>query len=60
MGSKELKMSEIMNNQSENASATQVANPVDMEVNDLKSGDENFINAKSYLLTASTKTGLNL
>jgi len=52
-------MSQVMNNEAESGVGIG-GNPVDMEVNDLSAGDPQLVNAKAYLLTASTKTGINL
>lgn len=48
----------MLNNQNNSAGGTPMPAPA-MERNNL-SEEADFVNAKAYLLTASTKTGLNL
>jgi len=51
-------MDEVLNNERNASRGSKPATPVNMERNITE--DQHLINAKSYLLTVSTKTGLNL
>ena len=53
-------MAEVQNNEREQLPGSKPATPVCMEVNQLGGKETEYINSKAYLLTASTKTGLNL
>ena len=53
-------MAEVQNNEREQLPGSKPATPVGIEVNKLGGKETEYINSKAYLLTASTKTGLNL
>lgn len=52
-------MADVLNNQRNSAGGTPAQTPANMEKNNL-STEQNFINAKAYMLTSSTKSGINL
>ena len=56
----EAAMAEVQNNEREQLPGSKPATPVGLEVNKLGGKETEYINSKAYLLTASTKTGLNL
>ena len=53
-------MTDIFNNEREQLPGSKPATPVDVDVNQLGGKETEYINSKAYLLTASTKSGLNL
>ncbi len=52
-------MTEVLNNEKEPLPGSKPATPA-MENNNLGTKETEYVNAKAYMLTASTKSGLNL
>ena len=53
-------MADVMNNEKEQLPGSKPATPIGNDINQLGGKETEYINSKAYLLTASTKTGLNL
>ncbi len=49
-----------LNNEREYLPGSKPATPIDMELNQFGGKETEYANSKAYLLTTSTKTGLNL